>query len=75
MQSIDQWAKEIGGRFASVLELKSEGAAVFAKIRTDFAYDGILYRVPEDVRIPTAYRQFIDRGEIDRRALRQAQSV
>jgi hypothetical protein len=66
MQKIDDWAKEIGGRFSSVLELKTVGEAVFARVRTDVVFDGILYRVPEDVAIPLAYRQWIDGGEIDR---------
>lgn len=73
MQSLDDWAIEKGGRFAHVIELSIENEALTARVRTDFAFDGIKYRVPEDVYVPPAYRAWLGKGEIDHRQLRQAQ--
>ncbi len=47
--TIDEWAKEIGGRFAHILELTKEGDALFALIRTNDSWDGRRYKVPDDV--------------------------
>jgi hypothetical protein len=44
-----------------------------SETRTHYAFNGVLYKVPEDVTIPWAYRQMINRGEIDLRELRQAE--
>lgn len=48
--TIDEWAKEIGGRFAHILELTLENGELFALVRTNHNWDGITYKVPADVQ-------------------------
>lgn len=52
-QTIESWVKEVGGKFASLLELElmpdEGGAYLRAKVRTNLEWDGEYHRVPDDV--------------------------
>lgn len=72
MQHIDEWAKQIGGRFARVLELQSSAAGIMARVRTNFSMEGVAHRVPDDVIIPDNLRRLVDKGEIDARGFLRA---
>lgn len=60
-ETLEEWSKQIGGVFATILELQMEKEAVFALIRTNDNWDGIRFKVPDEVTLKLS--QFQDAFE------------
>jgi hypothetical protein len=60
--TVHEWAKEVGGKFAHVLEFKWANDSLFALVRTHESWEGISFKVPDNVTISMAHFRAINGG-------------